>query len=299
MSMRSLRIVAERQLGLVTSVELRQHLTEGQARTGLRRGWLVRVRPRVYRLAGAPPTWQQALLAAVLACGPHARVSHETAARLWALRGFGSASSSTIEITMPRGQRSRLPGIRVHQSTFLSARHVAVVERVPVTSAARTLCDLDDRVAAPRLGQLVDDLLARRALSIADLAEVHDELRSRRGRRTSRAMARVLSERGDEWLEAASDGEARVVRWLRQAGLAPVQQHAVDRYRIDLAYPEQRVFVEFDGFAPHASRSAFDGDRRRQNELVLRTGATILRFTSASTREEVVQAVTLALRRAG
>ena len=78
-----------------------------------------------------------------------------------------------------------------------------------------------------------------------------------------------------------------------------MQQHEFDGYVVDLAYPERRLLVEYDGFAGHSTRSRFDGDRRRANALVLRHGVTLLRYTSASTREEVVREVTMALRRAG
>ncbi len=58
------------------------------------------------------------------------------------------------------------------------------------------------------------------------------------------------------------------------------------------------MFLEYDGFEAHRTRTAFDGDRRRAHALALVAGATVLRFTSASTREEVVRDVTAALERA-
>jgi very-short-patch-repair endonuclease len=234
--------------------------------------------------------------AATLVGGPDARASHETAAALWAIPGFTASSATPIVLTVPRGRRPQLPGIRIHQSLIMSARHVASVDDVRATSVARTLCDLDGRVSPHRLGRLVDEMLTRQVVSIADLRAVHGVLR--RGRRWSRGMAEALGRRGEEAERADTVWEAEIVRWLREAGLPePVQQYEISGYSVDLAYPEERVLIEFDGFGAHSTRTAFDGDRRRQNALLLASGAVLLRFTSASTRDEVVGAVAAARRR--
>ncbi len=144
-----------------------------------------------------------------------------------------------------------------------------------------------------RLGRLVDDALMRRIVTIDGLTETFAELSE--GSRRSRAMARVLAGRGAEWDDAESPPEARLVRWLLEAGFPrPVQQERVDRFRVDLAYPDRGVFIEYDGFDAHVTRTAFDHDRRRGNALALRPGSIVLRFTSSSTREEVVRDVTAA-----
>ena len=114
--MESLRAKAERQHGLVTTAQLRRYIGEGPARTGVRRGWLVAVRPHVYRFSGARPTWRQAVCAATLIGGPMARASHATAAPLWAMPGFPASSSTPIELTVPRGRRPQLRTIPLHLS---------------------------------------------------------------------------------------------------------------------------------------------------------------------------------------
>ena len=78
-----------------------------------------------------------------------------------------------------------------------------------------------------------------------------------------------------------------VLRWMvHEAGLpAPVLQHVVRGMRgealgrVDLAWPERRVLIEFDGDV-HRERRVFVNDLRRQNGLVL-AGWVVLRFTSA------------------
>jgi hypothetical protein len=103
------------------------------------------------------------------------------------------------------------------------------------------------------------------------------------------------SERGE------SPPEGRLVRLLVDAGLPhPVQQHAVRlgrrTIRIDLAYPDASVAIEYDGWEFHSTRTAFDGDRARANELVL-LGWNLLRFTSASSDAAIVDTVRTALER--
>jgi very-short-patch-repair endonuclease len=292
----SVHRLAERQHGVFHTRQVRRMVTPESIRSAARRGRLVRVRPHVFRFAGTPATWRQSVLAAVLVAGDDAVASHTTAAALWGLDGFVAGPSRSLHVTVPRGKRPSLDQVQVHSTTLGPGCHRRVVDRIAVTGVARTLCDLDGHVSDHRLARIVDDALMRKAASITVLAEVHAELR--RGSRRSRGMARILADRGAEWDDAESPGEARLVRWLVGAGLPrPVQQHAVDGYRVDLAYPDHGVFIEYDGFDPHSTRSRFDRDRRRANHLALHAGVTLLRFTSASTREEVVRDVTAARRR--
>jgi hypothetical protein len=293
MTTRALRQLAERQHGLVTTADLREHLHWRTVESAIERGWLVRVRDHVYRFAGAKPTWHQAVRAALLVAGDAAVASHDTAAALWGLPGFRAGSTTAIHLTVPRGRRPPLDGLRIHQTLIGPGCHRTALGDVPVTGAARTLCDLDGVVPRDRLGRLVDDALMRRITTVAELSETFAEVR--RGSRRGRAMVGLLAERGAEWDAAASPPEARLVRWLVEAGFPlPEQQHRIDRFRIDLAYPSRGVCIEYDGFDAHITRSRFDHDRRRGNALALRPGTIVLRYTSVSTREEVVRDVTTA-----
>ena len=85
-----------------------------------------------------------------------------------------------------------------------------------------------------------------------------------------------------------------MARALTSAGLTPQRQFRVVAdgrvYFLDLAYPNERIAIEIDGFEFHRSRGAFDSDRVRQNDLV-RAGWIVLRFTSKSSDEEIVASV--------
>jgi very-short-patch-repair endonuclease len=298
MSLQQLQQIGRRQLGLVTRADVSRHLDDAERRTALRRGWLIPFRPGVLVFAGAARSWHQGVLATVLGAGPSAVASHGTAAALWELPGFPQNSRTSLEVTVPRGRRPRARGATLHTTQLLEPQHRTVRDGIPVTSAVRTVCDLDGRVDERRLGEIVDELLVRGIVTVARLREAHGALA--RGPRPSRTLGLLLAERGPEWDDADSRREARLVDWLVAAGLPrPVQQHVVGRYEIDLAYPEQRVFIEYDGFAGHGTRTRFDRDRRRDNTLQLSEGAIVLRYTSRSTREQVVREVTAALRGAG
>jgi very-short-patch-repair endonuclease len=289
------RSIADRQLGLVTSRQVRNEIGERRMRTAVTSGWLVPVRRHVYRCAGTKLSWRHAVMAAVLVADPEeAWASHEAAAAVRGLSGFRMSAATAIDVSVRRGTRPRLKGIRVHECAVLPDAHVSIVDDVPVTSAGRTLCDLDGRLPEEKLARVVDDALVRKLLTIDELRATYQALRG--GRRSIRTIGRILAVRGDEAGLADSVPEARLVRWLREAGLPePQQQHRIDAYRVDLAFTDHGLLVEYDGFDAHTTRSAFDQDRRRQNELVLRSGLRVLRFTSASTREEVVRDVGLAL----
>ena len=217
-------------------------------------GRWVRLAAGVYRIAGVPVTWKQRALAACLAGGPGAVVSHRSAAVLWGIAGF---RPGPLEITVPPGRSSRNALARVHRSTVSGVHRDAV----PVTRPARTVIDLARVVGGDVLEEAVDDVLCRRLCPL-------DELRGG----SSRALWAVLDAWNGDALPAGV-AEMRVVRELRAAGLPqPVRQHEIHHggafvARVDLAYPSHRLAIELDGFRWHAGRGPFRSDRRRRNRI--------------------------------
>ena len=109
----------------------------------------------------------------------------------------------------------------------------------------------------------------------------------------------VIEQRRHGYHPGDSDPEVRLAKLLIGAGLpAPVQQHPVSlgnrTVRIDLAYPDLMIAIEYDGWEFHSPRSAFDTDRARGNKLELREW-TVLRFTSASTDRAIIETVAEAI----
>jgi len=272
--------IAGRQHGVFTR---RQAMTAGSSAGQLdrrrRAGVWERVEPRVYRLAGSPPTWQQQLFTAVLAAGTGATVSHRAAAGLWGLDGVAPGA---VELSLPRGRS--YDRVDVHLVTDLARVDVTTVERVPVTTAARTIIDLGMVVDDGTLEAALESVLRDGRTSMRQI-ERRLEALSRRGRPGLARVRRVLAHRlaGGP---SESELETRVLQLLRRSSLpAPVRQYEVSVggrvvARADLAYPRKRLLIELDGWSAHGTRVAFHADRRRQNSLVL-AGWSILRFTWA------------------
>jgi predicted transcriptional regulator of viral defense system len=138
-----LAALAKRQHGVVS---LGQLLDLGLSLKGIaervRTGRLHRIHRGVYAVSPARLRTEGYWLAAVLACGPGAVLSHRSAASLWELR---AAAAPAIDVTVPsRSGRKRRRGIRVHRSSRLTAEEVMTREGIPVTTVARTLLDLAD-----------------------------------------------------------------------------------------------------------------------------------------------------------
>jgi hypothetical protein len=213
---------------------------------------------------------------------------------------LAGSAPDRIEVTVEGSSRVRLDGVVVHQSAVWGARHVTTAHGIPVTSVARTLCDLAIDNAPRFVERAVDDSLRRKLVALHELRRVADELDGQ-GRSRCTVMRALLEARMPGFDPGGSAQEVRVVRLLVAAGLpAPVPQHTFRiggrAYRTDLAYVDQGVVIEYDGWDFHRGRAAFDGDRARGNQLEL-LGLTVLRFTSSSTDAQMVADVRAALAR--
>jgi hypothetical protein len=217
---------------------------------------------------------------------------------MWMLAGF---DRDVLEITVSGTSRVRLADVVVHESTVWRPDHFARRAGIPVTSVARTLCDVTAVAPAPAVERAVDDALRRKLVTLRSLQRVADSLDGR-GRRRCTVTRGILAERQPGYDPGGSDAELRIVRLLVRAGLSrPVQQWRVrfegGSARTDLACPELGIVIEYDGWDTHKLRTAFKGDRHRGNDLEL-LELTVLRFTSASTDEYIVSTVRRAYERA-
>jgi hypothetical protein len=233
--------------------------------------------------------------AVLLGAPANAIVSHETAALLWGWEVPLLGEDPRVHITVGPGARLRHRRDRRIHFSSVPAPETRRRHGIVVTSASRTWMDLAAVVPPAALLAVTDQMLAR--------GFPEDEfpaiLRRSAGRRGV-ATARRVAARGDA--KAGSPMES-VLRWLLlEAGVSPpVLQHVVrsgGRFvgQVDMAWPDRRVLVEFDGNV-HRDRKVFVDDVRRQNGLVL-AGWTVLRFTSADVLgrpEQVVRAILAAL----
>ena len=275
-----LAALARRQHGVVSRSQV---LAAGLSPSALDRavvaGRLERVHQRAYRFAGAPRTWEQRLLAAVLGAGGEAVVSHRSAARLW---GIGP-DTDVVELSVRRRRLPRTAGAVVHRSLDLEQRWSTLHRGIPVTNPLRTLVDLG--AVAP--GWVVRDALEGALVSgLATVGAVEQarEALGRRGRSGAGVLGRILDDRALGGRPPDSLLEARLSSVLRRAHVPePVFQHEVrhrGRFvaRVDFAYPDLLLAVEVDGLDAHGSATALQRDLTRQNALV-GAGWTVLRFT--------------------
>jgi len=279
------------QHGLITLEQvLAAGVTLSQLRWLIRSAALVVVRRGVYRLGGVPVTWRQTVLAAVLASGPGAVASHSTAGALWQLRGF-EGDSEGVHITSRH--QVRLLGVRGHV-VVLGAKDRRTRHGINVTSVERTLFDLTGELSVVELGECVDDALRRRMVSLGRLRQLVDCCPDG-GRRRVRPMRQVLADRLHGYDPGGSSWEKTMDRLWDELGLPPARrQYPVTanghRYILDRAIPHLKIGIEWNGFATHGTRSAFDRDSNRRADLTA-DGWHMVDFTSRSDPGRVLAAV--------
>ena len=246
-------------------------MARGARDKALSAGRLESVRPGVYLLPGVQPTWDTAVMAAVLAAGPDAVASHGTAVILWRLFDGPPPTQFEREIHLTVPRQRRLEGVVVHRHV-LTARERARRRSVPVTSVARTLFDLASLVDAEQLGRCTDEALRRRILNLRELDRILD-LHRGGGRRRLAPVCQVLAERLPGYDPGANAWEKEMDRQWDLLGLPTAQRQywivtAGGRYRLDRAIPELRLGVEWVGEEFHGQKGRFARDRIRISDLV-------------------------------
>jgi very-short-patch-repair endonuclease len=199
-------------------------------------------------------------MAAVLACGDGAALSHSSAAQLWRMLPVPSptgADDLPVHVTISAEGKHR-PGIRVHRSRTLSPADVTSRDGIPVTNPARTLADL--RRTCP--GRLFANALRQAEFLRLPI--------------------------GEQWTpdHSRSELESRFLALLRRHRLPqPEVNVRVDRFVVDFLWRAEQLVAEVDGWGAHGSRSAFEADRARDNRLRV-LGLSVVRFTWRQVTED-------------
>lgn len=263
--------VARQQYGVVTRSQL---LAAGIGETGIRErvgtNRLLRLHRGVFAVGHRELKREGHWLAAVLACGPGAVLSHVSAAAHWNIRG---SASYYVDVTVPtRAGRQRRKGVRIHRSGRLTADQVTVHEGIPVTTLARTLLDLADVVSFQDLKRAIHESEYLRLFDLTTLVAV---------------VSNNPGRRGAKLLEAAQSPPEITNSELEGRFLAIVDRHHLPRpkvnsriagYEVDFAWPDAGLAVETDGFAAHGTRKAFVNDRLR-DRILRRAGFETIRLT--------------------
>ncbi|HEX6117570.1 MAG TPA: type IV toxin-antitoxin system AbiEi family antitoxin domain-containing protein [Solirubrobacterales bacterium] len=277
--------VAGRQHGVIAIAQLLAlGLSSAGVRARVRRGALVGIHRGVYAVGHAPLTAEGRWMAAVLACGDGALLSHRTAA---AHLGIRASESPWVDVTVPRSGRRPRRGIRLHRSTTLAPGDATVVDGIPCTSPARTLLDLAEVVAPESLARAVD---RAETLRLLDLRALDNVMSRNPGRHALRPLRALLSSLAPQSTLTRNDFERRFLALSAEAGLPPPRPNdwlllEGAWVQADFHWPEHRLVAETDGWETHGTRRAFERDRRR-DQLLLRAGYRTVRFTWRQLRDD-------------
>jgi len=268
--------IAARQWGVVARGQL---LDAGLSRKTIanrvRSGHLLSLHPGVYAVGHARLRREGHWLAAVLAVGPGAVLSHRDAAGLHDLR---PANHVEVDVTTMI-HRSSGRGIRIHRTRSLDAQDITTVHGIPVTTVARTLVDIAGTVPKDHLAKAIKEAERQRTF---DLRAIEATLARTRGRRGPghRALRKAIAEHVALGLSATDSAlEDAFLRVLRKANLPrPAVNALIEGFRVDAVWRTQRIAVELDGWNYHHTRHAFERDRERDAALTA-AGWCVVRFT--------------------
>jgi predicted transcriptional regulator of viral defense system len=271
---RAIQELAAGQHGVVSLPQLR---SLGLGASGVRRraaqGKLRRLHRGVYSIGLAAPSAEARYMAAVLACGPGAALSHRSAA---AHLGLRPCSRHPIDVTAPGRPGRTRAGIDMHRAHGLEPRDVIPIDGIPCTTVARTLLDLAETIDRAALERAVERAETLRSF---DLTAVEDVL-GRAGRRTGATTLRAaLAAYSPEPAFTRSELERRFIALCGKAGL-PRPQVNLHRhgFEVDFTWPDRSLMVEADSLRHHGTRAAFERDRRRDQRLTVE-GWRVVRFT--------------------
>jgi very-short-patch-repair endonuclease len=261
--------VAGRQCEIVTSTQLRfLGLTARRIALRVERGVLYPLHRGVFVWGRPDPEPPGRAVAAVYACGEGAVLMGDGAAARWRMR---PEPERPIDVTIVGDRRVRRRDITTHRTGSLDVRDIRTLHGIPLTSPARTLLDIAAELPAHDLAAALERAQIDRLVTKRDLQATLD-------RAPGRAGAPALRARLDEPAFTRSRAERLLVSLLQAAKLPrPAFNHKVEGFEADAVWLPERVILEFDSHAFHATRAAFQRDRRRDaaharaGYLVLRT----------------------------
>jgi len=257
--------LAKRQHGVVSRQQLLGlGLGEDAIDGWIRRARLHRLHSGVYAVGHSVVSKEGRWIAAVLASGAEAVLSHRAAAALWGIR---SPVGGPVDVTVPHRSRSSAQ-IRRHLAV-LPADEVTTRDGIPVTTVPRTIFDL--ATVTPEHG-------VEAALRESEYLELHDPLSlpdlldRYPGRRGSRKVRACLARRAETPGRIRSPLEERFVPFLRRHRLPIPQLNAwihlgARSFQVDCLWEGPKQIVELDGYRSHGTKAAFRSDRARDRIL--------------------------------
>lgn len=220
-------------------------------------------------------------MAAVLACGPDAVLSHKNAIAHAELR---PPRDGPIDVTVPGRTRKGQPGICVHSVRSLDPRDRRILDGIPVTSVERALLDYAEQVDNQELRHALDESERRGLITRASIEAMLARNPGRKGATPLRAELDKMLGVDPPWTQ--SELQRAMLALIRENGLPePKTEVPLGAYRVDLYWPEHRLALELDGYEFHKGRKVFRSDRRKDGKLKIK-GIDVFRVTEDRIRYE-------------
>jgi very-short-patch-repair endonuclease len=277
---RAMHELARLQHGVVSSSQLRRagvshDIVERRVRAGL----LKRMFHGVY-LVGPVSAPYAREMAALLACGDTAIISHQTAASVSKIAP-AQALGEPVHVISAHSDHRRRRHICARRISTLRADEVTMRGSIRLTTVERTLMDIAAVATARYVERALAEAYAQRLTTRAAVLAV---LARHAGRPGIRQLTSLVT--GAPPALTKSEAEERLLAHVRRVGLpAPRVNVRVQGYEVDFYWPRHRFIVEVDGFAYHSSADRFEGDRQRDSVLAA-AGIQVMRITWRQLTEE-------------
>lgn len=286
---------ARRQFGAFSRTQAGEHgISSSTMDDRLASGRWRALLPGVMAEAGTPETWEMRAMAVVLAVGGEVVLARQSAARLHGLDLPPGVSRDLAVLVRDRTFPTMPEGITVHRTRRLHHEHVDRTGRLPVTTPARTVCDLASVVGPVATRRTVAHAVRNGLTDALAVRTVAGELGRIRGKRN---LLRVCDELSPLEADCRSELESRFARLMTRMGLPPTaMNHPVVDVRgrrrfIDAVYLPQRLPIELDSRAHHGTQVDRSDDLARENDITLVGWRSFLRFTWWDLRDSQAEVV--------
>lgn len=273
--------LAEVQFGVVTSTQLAELGFSSSAISRMAAsGRLIRLYRGVYAVGHNRLVARGRWLAAVLACGDQAALSHREGAALLDLR---YCSRSRVDVTVPGRSRRGQRGIQLHSVGDLHPDEVTEIDGIRVTTIARALLDLCEVIPPDQVRRAFEKAERMGELDYRALNAVAERAH---GRHALKVFLPLIAEDHATAARAKSDLEARFLDLIREHELPmPIVNGMVGGYEVDAHWPGTTLIVELDSWAFHRSKRSFHADRAKWLDLRSQ-GFDVLTITDPMLRRE-------------
>lgn len=271
--------LARNQHGVVSSDQLREVGYTPQAiHYRIRTGRLHPLHRGIYAVGRPHVTDHGRWMAAVIACGDAAVLSHSSAAALWRM---GFEERSIVELSLPSLSRRRRPGLRIHRRPALRPRDITAEYGIPVTTPIQTLIDMTLRLDRAGVERMINEADKYNLTHPPELRAALDE---RVGEPGVAQLRHILDRR--TFRLTKEELERRFLPLAHEAALpVPLTGQFVNEFEVDFCWPDLGLVVETDGLRYHRTPAEQARDRLR-DQAHTAAGLVPLRFTHEQVRYE-------------